>query len=327
MVLAPGRAPCPRTCSLRYTCRARLGTHAVLDKIEECWDEDEDEDEDEDDGVSKVDRACSNRSCIKEGLYKMKWRSKQTNFPPSPPKLPLIGNFHQLSKRSHHSLKDLSQKYGPIMLLHFGQVPIVVVSSSSLAEEIFKTHDADFSSRFPMTTAKIFMYGCVDIGFAPYNESRQLRKICVMELLSVRTVKTFKTVREEEVACLIERISRSSSKGASVDLPAMSHILTVHIIFRCALGRKLSNVDGQNRFADLPKELISGLSSFSFADSIPLFVWLDIVTGLITRLKKTARKLDSFLEQVIEELIIQSSSNDLDKAKDFMDVLLQIQED
>ncbi|KAK9123630.1 hypothetical protein Sjap_013232 [Stephania japonica] len=167
-------------------------------------------------------------------------RSKQTNLPPSPPKLPLIGNFHQLSKRIHHSLKDLSQKYGPIMLLHFGQVPVVVVSSSSLAEEIFKTHDAVLSSRSPMTTAKILMYGCVDIGFAPYNESRQLRKICVMELLSVRTVKTFKTVREEE---------------------------------------------------------------------------------------KIARKLDSFLEQVIEEHIIQSSSNDLDKAKDFVDVLLQIQED
>ncbi|KAK9123633.1 hypothetical protein Sjap_013235 [Stephania japonica] len=295
-------------------------------KIEKCWDEDEDEHED--DGVSKVDRACSNRSYIKEGLYKMKWSSKQTNLPPSPPKLPLIGNFHQLSKRSHHSLKDLSQKYGPIMLLHFGQVPVVVVSSSSLAEEIFKTHDADFSSRSPMTTAKILMYGCVDIGFSPYNESRQLRKICVMELLSVRTVKTFKTVREEEVACLIETISRSSSKGASVNLSAMSHILTVHIIFRCAFGRKFSNVDGQNGFADLPKELMSGLLSFSFTDSIPTLGWLDIVTGLITRLKKTARKLDSFLEQVIEEHIIQSSSssNDLDKAKDFVDVLLQIQE-
>ncbi|KAK9123638.1 hypothetical protein Sjap_013240 [Stephania japonica] len=217
--------------------------------------------------------------------------------------------------------EDEDDGYGPIMLLHFGQVPVVVVSSSSLAEEIFKTHDADFSSRSPMTTAKILMYGCVDIGFSPYNESRQLRKICVMELLSVRTVKTFKTVREEEVACLIETISRSSSKGASVNLSAMSHILTVHIIFRCAFGRKFSNVDGQNGFADLPKELMSGLLSFSFTDSIPTLGWLDIVTGLITRLKKTAQKLDSFLEQVIEEHIIQSSSssNDLDKAKDFVD--------
>ncbi|KAK9123655.1 hypothetical protein Sjap_013257 [Stephania japonica] len=107
----------------------------------------------------------------------------------------------------------------------------------------------------------------------------------------------------------------------------MSHILTVHIIFRCAFGRKFSNVDGQNGFADLPEELMSGLLSFSFADNIPILGWLDIVTGLITRLKKTARKLDSFLEQVIEEHIIQSSSsNDLEKAKDFVDVLLQIQE-
>ncbi|KAK9123657.1 hypothetical protein Sjap_013259 [Stephania japonica] len=120
------------------------------------------------------------------------------------------------------------------------------------------------------------MYGCVDIGFAPYNESIQLREICVMELLSVRRVKTFKTVREEEVVCLIERISHSSSKGASVNLFAMSHILTVHIIFRCAFGWKFSNIDGQNGFADLPEELMSGLLSFSFADNIPILGWLDI---------------------------------------------------
>ncbi|KAK9117350.1 hypothetical protein Sjap_016297 [Stephania japonica] len=214
------------------------------------------------------------------------------------------------------------------MLLHFGQVPVVVVSSPVMAEEILKTHDAVFANRPSMTTAKILLYGCVDIGFAPYSEYwRQMRKICVMELLSVRRVKTFKRMREEEVACLIESIYGSSLIGASVDLTAMSHTLSTDILCRCAFGRKYGD-DGQDRFANLPKELMSHLLSFSFADLIPSLGWLDTVTGLIRRLKKTARELDSFLEQVIEEHIIQkSSSNDLDKEKDFVDLLLQIQED
>ncbi|KAK9108276.1 hypothetical protein Syun_024287 [Stephania yunnanensis] len=264
--------------------------------------------------------------------------SKRSDLPPSPPTLPLIGNLHQLSKRLHHSFKDLCQRYGDgdIMLLHFGQVPVVVVSSTAMAEEILKTHDAVFANKPIMTTAKILLYGCAEIGFAPYSEYwRQMRKICVTELLSVRRVKLFKRVREEEVACLIESISRSSSSvGASsvVDLTSIFHTLSTDILCRCAFGRKYRYIhgkDGNNRFADLPKELISHLLSFSFADLIPSLGWLDTVTGLIRRLKRTARELDSFLEQVIEEHVIQRSSrNDyLDQENDFVDLLLRIRED
>lgn len=49
---------------------------------------------------------------------------------PSPPnKLPIIGHMHLMGALSHVSLRDLTAKHGPdLMLLRLGAVPTVVAA-------------------------------------------------------------------------------------------------------------------------------------------------------------------------------------------------------
>ena len=77
-------------------------------------------------------------------LQKLKTKSK-CYLPPGPKGLPLIGNLHQFDQLAPQSyLWKLSQKYGPLMSLRLGSVPVLVVSSAKMAKEIMKTYDLIF---------------------------------------------------------------------------------------------------------------------------------------------------------------------------------------
>ncbi|KAM0828577.1 hypothetical protein ACQ4PT_067453 [Festuca glaucescens] len=70
------------------------------------------------------------------------------NPPPGPWRLPVIGSLHHLvGALPHHAMRDLVGRHGPLMLLRFGELQVVVASSAGAVMEVMKTHDAVFATR------------------------------------------------------------------------------------------------------------------------------------------------------------------------------------
>ncbi|KAE8009552.1 hypothetical protein FH972_005983 [Carpinus fangiana] len=229
-------------------------------------------------------------------------RSGKPNLPPSPPKLPIIGNLHQLGTLPYRSLHALSNKYGPLMFLNLGHTPTLVVSSGDMAREMLKTHDVVFSNRPKITAANALLYGCTDVGFSPYGEYwRQARRICVLELLSLKRVQSFQYVREEEIEVLMKKIRKSCSKGNSVDLSKMLMATSNNIVSRCVLGKTFEEEEGKSTFEHLSRRIMVHLGAFCFGDFFPFLGWIDVLTGFIPSLKATFRELDALFDQAIEE--------------------------
>ncbi|XVF77849.1 hypothetical protein PTKIN_Ptkin14bG0080200 [Pterospermum kingtungense] len=193
------------------------------------------------------------------------------NLPPGPLKLPVIGNLHLLAgSLPHQSLRDLANKFGPLMHLQLGEMSNIVVFLSSNCSR--------------------------NIAFSPYGDYwRQLRKICVLEMLSSKRVQSFSLIREEEVSkldCLWWEMQRERG---------------IHITFQ-------GNYKGGFRF--------------TVADLFPSVKLLQFLSGLKPELERLHQKVDMILENVINE---HKASKEMTKTSeeesdDILDVLLTLQE-
>ncbi|XP_059645441.1 cytochrome P450 736A117-like [Cornus florida] len=257
------------------------------------------------------------------------------HLPPSPPKLPIIGNFHQLDSLPHRSLRSLAQRHGPLMLIHLGSAPALIASSPNTAREIIKTHDLVFLNRPKSKITERLFYDYKDVSVAPYGEFwRQVKSIFVLQLLSNRRVQSFHFVREEETALLMKKIEELSSSSSALNLSEIFTLLTNDVICRAAFGRKYSGGESGKKFMLLLKDFSWLLGSIDVGYFIPWLAWINHVTGSYAKLDRVAKELDEFLEQVVEERmnVLKRKSNgdervDDEDREDFLDILLRIHKD
>ncbi|OWM65454.1 hypothetical protein CDL15_Pgr009044 [Punica granatum] len=259
-------------------------------------------------------------------------RSKRTtrrpgNLPPGPWKLPLIGNLHQLGPLPHHSLARLSRKYGPIMFLQFGSIPTLVISSDEMAQEVFKTHDRAFSGRPAFFAARKLTYNCSDVSFGPYGDTwKALRKIVVLELLSTKRVQSFQSVRDEEIALMLDTIHHSSSAGP-INLSEVTMVLSNNVVCRATFGKRFyTEGDGRtSKFYETTREIQNVLGGFCVADLFPRLDWFNKLNGLKGKIEKNFRQLDLLYDEVIEEH--KDPRRPKPEHEDLVDVLLRLQKD
>lgn len=253
-------------------------------------------------------------------------QNKQKHLPPSPPKLPLIGNLHQLGSAPHRSLHQLSQKYGPVMLLHLGRIPTVVVSSAEAAKDVFKTNDLHCCSRPTYAGSRRLTYNYLDVAFSPYSDYwREIRKICVVEFFSVKRVQSYRSIREEEVAKMVKSISdHSSSSVAPVDVSEMLFALVASILFRVGFGTSLqsSNYKSGKAIHKIIHDLESMLGGMSGAEYFPAWIgWItDRVTGVQKKFDRITSELDVFFQQLVDDHLTPGRKQE---HEDIIDVLLR----
>ncbi|PIN11549.1 Cytochrome P450 CYP2 subfamily [Handroanthus impetiginosus] len=262
-----------------------------------------------------------------------KTKSAKALDPPGPPRLPIIGNLHQIytCKNLHEFLWQLSKEYGPIMYLKLGSMPLVVVSSVKLAKEVLKMQDHLFCNKPNFVGLQKLSYNNSDIAVSPYSDSwRELRKILTVHLLSPKKVQSFRPIREDEMSHLVARIEGFASSSQLVNLNEIVTSFTSTLICRVAFGKRYDEEGSdKRRFDKLLCEAEAMMASFFMSDCFPGFGWMDKISGLTRRLEKNFKEFDEFYAEIIEEHLkkkIKKKDED-DNNDDVLDVLIRLKEE
>ncbi|XP_022727493.1 cytochrome P450 705A22-like [Durio zibethinus] len=248
------------------------------------------------------------------------------HLPPSPPSLPIIGHLHHLRPLLlHKSFHNLFCEYGPLLYLRFGSYPCLLVSSPSVAEEIFKNQDANFASRPISPLDDCLIFGNTGFVTAPYGDYwRFMKKLSVTELLGTQQIERSRTVRHQETARFLSKMIQSARKTEVVDVGAELMKLTNNIICRVVASTSCSDEDDEaKRIRELLKMSCELAGKMSFANSLGPFkklgFWL-----YAKKSKDVTARYDQLMEKLLRKHEDKAKNNGSDDNKDFMDILLKV---
>ncbi|XP_024984123.1 premnaspirodiene oxygenase-like [Cynara cardunculus var. scolymus] len=250
-------------------------------------------------------------------------RAKAQNLPPGPPKLPLIGNIHQLAGLlPHRAFRDLARKHGPIMHVQLGSISAVIISSPRLAKEVLKTHDVALADRPKTFGSELVLYGTTDVALSPYGDYwRQMKRICSLELLSAKRVQSYAMIREHELDGFMEFLRLSSGKPINIHKTITKLINNVVCI--ASFGK---NCKQQHALLEFLDEFARVNSGFYLADLFPDFKFLYVVSGLRSKMMKLHKTIDKIFDDILEEHTGKRRDGEAGE-EDLLEVLLKIKEE
>nr|QWK52277.1 cytochrome P450 706A4 [Isatis tinctoria] len=255
-------------------------------------------------------------------------RSPQPPLPPGPRGLPIVGNLPFLDPDLHTYFTNLAQEHGPIFKLNLGSKLTVVVNSPSLAREILKDQDINFSNRDVPLTGRAATYGGLDIVWLPYGvEWRMLRKVCVLKLLSRKTLDSFYDVRRKEIRDRTRYLYNQGREEAPVNVGYQLFLAMMNLTMNMLWGGSVKADEMESvgtEFKAVISEIIRLLGEPNVSDFFPWLARFDL-QGLVKKMRVCAQEVDAIFDRAIEQMQ-RLGNRDGGECKDLLQHLMKLKD-
>lgn len=196
-----------------------------------------------------------------------------------------------------------------------------------MAKEILKTCEESCSNRPVLIVSEHLTYGAADYIFTPYGPYwRFMKKICLTELLSGRTLEQFVSVRKEEIEAFLGSIVQGIQANKPMQVREELIKLTNNVISRMTMGKRCSNTNDEvGDMGRVVQQVGELFATCNLGDYIGFLRYLDL-QSIGKRVREVHQKLDTMLEEVMKEHEVVRLKGAQDRRKDLLDHLMDLME-
>ncbi|KAK0390071.1 hypothetical protein NLU13_3644 [Sarocladium strictum] len=167
-------------------------------------------------------------------------------LPPGPKGLPIIGNLHQVEKKLQFlQFYEWSKRYGPVMSLNMGGQPLIILSTTQVAQDILSKRSGKYSDRPQMVMAGELVTKGMHMLIRPYDDSYKLHQRLEASLLKATSSDTYQPVQDLESKQLLCGILKDINSSNGIDFHKHIERVVASVVYTLCFGYRLQTGDEQ----------------------------------------------------------------------------------
>ncbi|KAL5707794.1 hypothetical protein ACHQM5_018655 [Ranunculus cassubicifolius] len=250
-------------------------------------------------------------------------KSKAPLLPPGPRGLPLVGNLLFLKPNLHQFLAKLAITYGPVLKIQLGRQLCIVLSSSSVAKEVFTEHDVTFANHDPSAMGLALGFSMV---WTPYGATwRMLRKLSFTHIFRNKRLDSTYGIRQREAQQVVQSIKFLIGKPILIKdyiSSSIFNILSNSIWGASLVGEEKKQIYSETR--KITQDIFHLLGNPNISDFFPVLSIFDLQRKQ-PKMKKLISRFDEIFDRVFQHSLRAATTETTDT--DFLQTCLQVIKD
>jgi cytochrome P450 len=226
---------------------------------------------------------------------------------PGPPRLPLIGNAHQMrTARLHLIAEDWCERYGEVFRFDIGRRQAVAFSDLDEINSVLRRRPDEFRRWREVLRNAEEMTGTVGVFAAEGDDWRHQRRLAVTALNSNHLQRYFGVVRTATER-LHARLARAAHEGRSWDISQDLTSFTVDVTSALAFGHDLNTLERGESELQAHIQRVFAMSARRLIAPVPYWRYFKLPSdrALDRSLAELRRAVIAFIEQARQRLTEQ----------------------
>jgi cytochrome P450 len=246
---------------------------------------------------------------------------------PGPPRLPLIGNVHQLIRpsRRYAIVERWARRYGPIMRIDSAGRQVVGISDADEVYAIMRNRPDGFRRWSDQLEISKEMMNSTSLVFAAGEDWKRQRRLVVTALSTSRLHRYFDVITTSTER-LYRRLAEAAHDGRVLEIHHELASFTVDITAWLAFGEDLNTLErGENELQGHVRRVMRMVGR-RLAWPIPYWRWFRLPAdrALERSLAEISRAVSGFIEQA--RMRMRERPELWEEPENFLEAMLAVQE-